>query len=136
MGMLKKVISLWTWFWPWGTLWWISIYIMFCKWEFFAIYPLLILKESLDRTKRHRDLKLRIWDLYIITNYSLKYFFNILKRTSGSVAKTLIATKMGMLKKVISLWSLFYPWGTIWWISIDILICKWKFWFFLPTKLR
>ena len=35
-----------------------------------------------------------------------------------------------MLKKVISLWSWLIPWGTLWWISIGIVICKWEFWFF------
>ena len=38
-------------------------------WEFFFyIYPLLILKESVDRTKWHRYLKFGIWDLYRIIN--------------------------------------------------------------------
>jgi len=37
---------------------------------------------------------------------------------------------MGMFKKVISLWSWLRPWGTLWWISIGIVICKWEFWFF------
>ena len=56
--------------------------------SFFAIYPLLILKESVDRTKWHRDLKFGIWDLYMVINWSLKYLINILKITSGFVAKT------------------------------------------------
>ena len=56
--------------------------------SFFAIYPLLILKESVDRTKWHRDLKFGIWDLYMIINWSLKYHINILKITPGFVAKT------------------------------------------------
>ena len=46
MGMLEKVISLWTWFWLWGTLWWISIDIMFCKWEFW-FFDLLMANFSL-----------------------------------------------------------------------------------------
>ena len=46
MGMLEKVISLWTWFWLWGTLWWISIDVMFCKWEFW-FFDLLMANFSL-----------------------------------------------------------------------------------------
>ena len=55
---------------------------------FCYIYPLLILKESVDRTKWHRDLKFGIWDLYIVINWSLKYFVNIQKTTSGFMGKT------------------------------------------------
>ena len=33
---------------------------------FYNRYPLLILKESVDRTKLHRDLKVGIWDLYMV----------------------------------------------------------------------
>ena len=32
--------------------------------------------------------------------------------------------------KNYSLCSWYLPWGTLWWISIDIMICKWEFWFF------
>ena len=37
--MLKKVISLWCWFSPSGTLWWIFSDIMIFKWEFWFFYP-------------------------------------------------------------------------------------------------
>ena len=44
--------------------------------------------------------------------------------------KLKLLQKMGMLKKVISLWNWLLPWGTLWWISIDIMICKlWESWF-------
>ena len=66
----------------------------------------------------------------MIKNWAPKYLFNILKTTSGFVAKTAIATKIGMLKKVISLWSWLIAWVTLWWISIGIVICKWEFWIF------
>ena len=97
-----------------GTLEWIpQFFICFLKcWDliylllfldffgvFFAIYPLLILKESVDRTKWHRDLKCRIWDLYMAIYRSMKYFFNIIKITSSFVAKTYIDTKIVILNK-------------------------------------
>ena len=41
--------------------------------------------------------------------------------------KNLNCYKIGMLKKVISLWSWLIPWGTLWWISFGIVICKWEF---------
>ena len=62
--------------------------IFFTFWELFAIYPLLILKESVDRSKWHRDLKFGIWDLYMVIHWSLKYLINNLKLTSGFVAET------------------------------------------------
>ena len=60
----------------------------------------------------HMTLRLEItWNLYIIVDWALKKFFNILKITSGFMAKTDIATKLVMLKKVVSLWSfLNYLW--------------------------
>ena len=38
-------------------------------------------------------------------------------------------SKKGVMKKVITPWIWFLPWGTLWLISIDSMICKWQFWF-------
>ena len=39
--MLITVIFLWSWFLSLGTLWWISIHIMICKWEFWVFHLLM-----------------------------------------------------------------------------------------------
>ena len=41
----------------------------------FLIYSLLILKDSIDQTEGHRDLKFWIYDLYTIRYWTLKSFF-------------------------------------------------------------
>ena len=101
-----------SWFLAWGMLKWNPKDAIFCFSKFWDLtqlwlfldflgvfcYPLLILKESVDRTKWHRDLTFGIWDLYIVINWSLKYLINILKITSGFVAKT---KKMKYLSMVI-----------------------------------
>ena len=61
---------------------------------------------------------------------ALKPFFHILKVTSGFVAKTLIATKKGILLQLFPILWLFLPWGTLKRISSHIMICQWEFRFF------
>ena len=86
------------WFLAWGTLEWIPknafFFFFFFFWnfeiwstygyfktfcEFFALNPLSILKESVDRTKWHRDFKFGIRDLYMIINWCLRIFFQYSK---------------------------------------------------------
>ena len=75
-------------------------------------------------------LKFGIWNLYMIINGAPKYFFQYSENNFRFYGKNLNCYKDGHVEKVISLWTWFWPWGTLWWISIDIMICKWEFWFF------
>ena len=67
----------------WSTYWFFKILS-----EFFALYTLLILKVSVDRSKRYRDLKFSIQGLDMINNWALRSFCYILKTTSCFKAKS------------------------------------------------
>ena len=55
--------------------------------DFFSLYPLLIWRESVDRTKWYRNLKFCTLGLYSVSNRYILPFFDILKATSGLSAK-------------------------------------------------
>ena len=64
--------------------------------DFFSLYPLLIWRESVDRTKWYRNLKFCTLGLYSVSNRYIFPFFDILKATSG------FSTKLKIFKIVIS----------------------------------
>ena len=146
--MLKKVISLWSWLIPWGTLWWISIGIVICKWEFWffdllmAIFSLLecfatfhklpILERSI--AVRRACFVIFLLDRSSIKNQEKKWpkksigpsVFAISVCLSVCVSVCLSVSALQVTVFVVGSW--FLAWGILEWNPKNAIFCFWKFW--------